>query len=240
VAQRSYETERIRVHWESRLCIHTGICLMELPRVFDVRRRPWVDVDAADAERVADAIEGCPTGALRYERLDGEPGEAPLSPTLIIPIPNGPLFMRGRLRVETPAGELIAEGTRLALCRCGASANKPFCDNSHIATGFRSGPEDARPTSGPGEGSSPTDGATTVVPRDDASLRVRGDLRLVTVRGELLGDAGELFLCRCGHSSTKPLCDGSHKRVGIHGTERSIRPEREAAESPAAFAPNPV
>jgi CDGSH-type Zn-finger protein len=213
---------------------------MALPKVFNVQRRPWVDVDAADADRIAEAVEGCPTAALRYERLDGEPGEMPDSPTLVIPVPNGPLFMRGRLRVETPAGELIAEATRLALCRCGESANKPFCDNSHLAIGFRSGSDDALPRPAGAAETPPGDGVTTVVPRDDASLRVRGDLRLVSLRGELLGAAHELFLCRCGHSSSKPLCDGTHERVGIHGTEPVIPAGRETAESPAAFEPNPV
>lgn len=211
---------------------------MELPQVFDVRRRPWVDVEAADAASIADAVEGCPTGALRYERIDGEAGEEPDSPTLIVPVPNGPLFLRGRLRIETPDGEPIAEGTRVALCRCGASANKPFCDNSHIATGFRTERDAAPPPGGRAAQPASEEGVTTVVVRDDASLRVRGDLRLVSLRGELLGESSELLLCRCGHSSTKPLCDGSHKRIGIHGTEPTIAPDREAAESPASFTPN--
>jgi CDGSH-type Zn-finger protein/uncharacterized Fe-S cluster protein YjdI len=233
VARRSYETDRIRVQWESRRCIHTAICLRTLPQVFDVHRRPWIDVDAADADQIARAVERCPTGALRYERLDRESGEQPESPTRVIP--NGPLLLRGRLRVETPGGEVIAEETRLALCRCGASANKPFCDNSHIHTRFRSGEGDARPRHGPAGPSPPEDGVTRIVPTDNGPLRIRGDLRLVTLRGDRLGEASELVLCRCGHSSTKPLCDGTHARVGVHGTEPRIAAAREAAESPAAF-----
>jgi CDGSH-type Zn-finger protein len=52
------------------------------------------------------------------------------------PRPNGPLFMRGRLKVVDADGQLIREGTRLALCRCGASENKPFCDGSHRRIDF--------------------------------------------------------------------------------------------------------
>jgi uncharacterized Fe-S cluster protein YjdI len=66
--RRTYETDAIRVHWDSARCIHTGVCLRTLPQVFDTSRRPWVDIEAADADAIADAVERCPTGALRYER----------------------------------------------------------------------------------------------------------------------------------------------------------------------------
>jgi len=89
--QRTYENDRIRVHWDSARCIHTGICLRALPDVFDTGRRPWVEIDAAAADAVADAVERCPTGALRYERLDGAEGEQPERPTKVIPITDGPL-----------------------------------------------------------------------------------------------------------------------------------------------------
>jgi CDGSH-type Zn-finger protein len=56
------------------------------------------------------------------------------------PRPNGPLFIRGRVRIIDPDGRLIREDTRLALCRCGASENKPFCDGSHRRVGFTTAP----------------------------------------------------------------------------------------------------
>jgi uncharacterized Fe-S cluster protein YjdI len=83
--RRTYETEAVRVLWDSSRCIHTGICLQTLPSVFDVRRRPWVDLQGAEASAVADAVERCPTGALRYKRLDGAEGEEPQRPTLSCP-----------------------------------------------------------------------------------------------------------------------------------------------------------
>src|ERR671921_2089845 len=103
-AQRTYETERIAVHWDSTRCIHTARCLNALPSVFDVRRRPWIDVEAADADAVAAAVETCPTGALRFERLDDGPGDEPERPTVAIPIPDGPLLVMGDLLVQNPDG----------------------------------------------------------------------------------------------------------------------------------------
>ena len=141
MTKRTYESDAIRVFWDSERCIHTGFCLQTEPDVFDVGRRPWIDVDAAEADAVAAAIEQCPTGALRYERLDGRPGEQSPPETVMIPWPNGPLIVKGTARVETRRGEVFAREHRLALCRCGASNNQPFCDNSHREVGFRDNPK---------------------------------------------------------------------------------------------------
>ena len=57
---------------------------------------------------------------------------------MITPYPDGPLIVRGRFVVTGPDGEPVQAGRRtVALCRCGKSANKPFCDGSHARTGFR-------------------------------------------------------------------------------------------------------
>lgn len=141
MARRAYETERIRVHWNSERCIHTAICLNALPEVFDVERRPWVDIEAADADAIAEAVERCPTGALAYERLDGEAGEQPPAKTTIIPWPNGPLMVRGNIEVRDARGNLFDTGMRMTLCRCGHSENQPFCDLSHRRVGFRNVPQ---------------------------------------------------------------------------------------------------
>lgn len=130
---RSYDDGRIRVVWDATLCIHTGICLKRLPRVFDVEARPWIDLAGAEPEQVAATVRACPTGALRYDGPAVAP-EEPDRPTTIDVRPHGPLLVRGDLRLTAPGGTSRAEH-RAALCRCGASANKPFCDNSHRTLG---------------------------------------------------------------------------------------------------------
>jgi uncharacterized Fe-S cluster protein YjdI len=136
---RTYTGEAIEVHWEPRLCIHVQNCVRRLPQVFKAEERPWVVVDGADAERVAATVEACPTGALHYRRLDGGPEEIVREETTVEPRPNGPLFVRGRVRIVGDDGAVVREDTRVALCRCGASANKPFCDGSHRSVGFTTG-----------------------------------------------------------------------------------------------------
>jgi uncharacterized Fe-S cluster protein YjdI len=130
-----YENANIRVSWEPKFCIHIGRCFTASPMVFDPGARPWVTVDGADADEIAETVKMCPSGALTFERLDGGAQEEPGAETLIEPRPNGPLFLRGCLAIRTADG--TREATRAALCRCGGSANKPFCDNTHRRNGFR-------------------------------------------------------------------------------------------------------
>ena len=139
-AARTYANEAIEVRWEPRLCIHSQACVRGLPEVFESKARPWVRVDGADAQRIADTVLTCPTGALHFRRLDGARQEEPPPETAVAAQPNGPLFVRGRVRIEDGDGNLIREDTRLALCRCGASRNKPFCDGSHRRIRFTSNP----------------------------------------------------------------------------------------------------
>ena len=128
---RVYERAELAVVWDATRCTHVAECLRALPEVFDVRRRPWIEVEAADADAIAAAIRLCPTGALQYEARGGWPEEEPDDVTTVTAGTVGPLYMRGRIRVVDGHGHLLSEETRVALCRCGASANKPYCDNSH-------------------------------------------------------------------------------------------------------------
>ena len=134
---RAYPGAAIEVHWEPRLCIHVRNCVSRLPSVFRPADRPWVVPDAADADAIAAAVEACPTGALHYRRLDGGLDEQAVEETTVDPRPDGPLFVRGRLRIVNADGDVVREDTRAALCRCGASENKPFCDGSHRRIGFK-------------------------------------------------------------------------------------------------------
>ena len=59
-------------------------------------------------------------------------------PLSVTPSPNGPLLVEGNLEVVTGTGRMVLRTRKAAFCRCGASANKPFCDGSHARVGFRS------------------------------------------------------------------------------------------------------
>jgi uncharacterized Fe-S cluster protein YjdI len=134
---REYATDGITVVWNATRCIHSAECIKGLPRVFDVRRRPWIDPTAAQPGDVAEVIRRCPTGALTYRPGPGMPPEEPADPTPVQVLRDGPLVVRGRIEVRDARGAVLAVEPRVALCRCGESGNKPFCDNSHVRVGFR-------------------------------------------------------------------------------------------------------
>jgi len=74
----------------------------------------------------------------------GEPAtqeSAPLAarngPLELIPIANGPLKVEGALEIVSGTGRTVQRVTQVFFCRCGASANKPFCDGTHRKIGFR-------------------------------------------------------------------------------------------------------
>jgi uncharacterized Fe-S cluster protein YjdI len=134
--KREYATEEIVVEWEPRLCFHSQNCVRALPQVFDDSRRPWVKVDAATADEVEAAVALCPSGALSARRL-GAPAVKRAARFAVRASENGPLLLSGGVRILDAEGNLLYEGERAALCRCGGSNNKPFCDGTHKTNGFR-------------------------------------------------------------------------------------------------------
>lgn len=134
---RYYAGQEIEISYDANRCIHATECLRGLPAVFDSARRPWIQPAGALPNVIAEVIERCPSGALHYRRLDGGPAEEPDDPTTITARRNGPLYVRGAIQLHGTDGTVLIEDTRMALCRCGASGNKPFCDNSHRRVGFK-------------------------------------------------------------------------------------------------------
>lgn len=131
----TYATDAITVTFDPTRCIHAAECIRTAPAVFDSRRLRWIKPELGDPELIVTAVRRCPTGALAYSLPDGQ-SEAPDAPA-IRAAPGGPLYVRGEARVEAEDGRVIAKGLRMALCRCGATKNAPFCDGSHKAIGFR-------------------------------------------------------------------------------------------------------
>lgn len=87
----------------------------------------------------------CPSGRLVLFGADnGVPVEEAFAPSMaLLQDPekgvSGPLYVRGGIVIESVGGDTYEVRNRQALCRCGKSGNKPFCDGSHIKTGFRDG-----------------------------------------------------------------------------------------------------
>ncbi len=60
----------------------------------------------------------------------------------IVVCPDGPLLVRGDVPIVTPSGDAVPRRRKtVALCRCGASTIKPYCDGTHKLINFRSDPD---------------------------------------------------------------------------------------------------
>ena len=135
--RKTYASKEIAVHYDARLCIHAARCVAGAPEAFDPQARPWIRPGNAAADQLARVIAQCPTGALRFERLDGGPPEAVPAQVTIAFEKDGPIYVRGPMPLADGEGNRYPDtGARYALCRCGGSGNKPFCDGTHRTMGF--------------------------------------------------------------------------------------------------------
>src|SRR4029450_49549 len=132
---KEYATDEIVVEWEPRLCFHSGNCSRLLPKVFDRDRRPWVKADEASADEIERTVAQCPSGALRSTALTGRRVQ-PRQRFEICASAGGPLLVTGGVRIVDAEGNVLFQGERAALRRCGGSSNKPFCDGTHRTNGF--------------------------------------------------------------------------------------------------------
>ncbi len=132
----SYIGKEIIIHDNRGVCAHAHFCIDNSPAVFDVKKKPWIDPDAADPEETARTIRMCPSGALSYTK-DGVTYQDQNRKPAVTIFPNGPLCIVGDIKLNDPTGATPESREHYTLCRCGASRNKPFCDGRHWRTRFR-------------------------------------------------------------------------------------------------------
>ncbi|MBK1644655.1 hypothetical protein CKO25_08325 [Thiocapsa imhoffii] len=210
--QLDFAGREIDVHFDGRLCIHIGECGYAKGDLFVGGREPWCDPDAATTAEVREIVERCPSGALTYQDKSGVPETAPAENVAMV-ASNGPLYLTGDLDIQGAAEDMPGVRFRAALCRCGASQNKPFCDNSHVEAGF----VDAGAVGDRGAGLTATGGSLKVELRPDGPMVLSGNLSIRAGSGRLAWQGEKAFLCRCGASNNKPFCDGMHKKIGFKG-----------------------
>jgi CDGSH-type Zn-finger protein/uncharacterized Fe-S cluster protein YjdI len=207
-----FDGQQLDVLWDGRLCIHVGECTRAKGELFLSGRKPWGQPDLGKAEYVTQVCDRCPTGALTYERKDGGPVAATPEANAVTVANNGPLYFEGNLQIDGAADDMPGVRHRAALCRCGDSKNKPFCDNSHEQVDFRdrgaigdSGDVTLESSGGP----------LRVTSAPNGPLLVHGNLVIRTGSGREGWRGTKAALCRCGASKNRPFCDGEHKRVGF-------------------------
>lgn len=66
-----YSNGEVTVVWRPALCTHSTNCFKGLRRVFDPRRRPWINMSGADTRTIVEQVDRCPSGALSYYMNEG-------------------------------------------------------------------------------------------------------------------------------------------------------------------------
>lgn len=134
-----YAGQDVTVHYNPLLCSHAAECVRRGGGAFDPSLRPWINPDRADTKSIRDAVQACPSGALRISDPDGSPHHLNQGMLLSVEVePNGPY----RVRNVPLASDLWPEGatqTKYVLCRCGKSGNLPLCDGTHSDENWKDG-----------------------------------------------------------------------------------------------------
>lgn len=139
--KKEYSNGDVTVVWQPDKCIHSAICANGLPEVFQPKDKPWIKADNASAEAIINQVKQCPSGALSYytaaDKQESKTSENMSdTKTKAQVIANGPLMVSGDITVEHADGKTETKKSA-AFCRCGHSANKPFCDGSHTKQDFK-------------------------------------------------------------------------------------------------------
>tara|TARA_R110000868_G_scaffold235273_8_gene489115 strand:+ start:22862 stop:23518 length:657 start_codon:yes stop_codon:yes gene_type:complete len=208
----TYSSNEVEVTWDQKRCIHAKECVHGSPDVFDITKKPWINPEnLSSLTNLKKVIMACPSGALHYKLIDDSELESPESKNSITIQENGPLYVRGNISVIDAEDNELINDTRIAFCRCGASKNKPFCDNSHIEANFESG-TDYNPERLEMEPSETDGGDLKVKLIPNGPFVVEGNYE---ISGETQNTktAKKMSFCRCGASSNKPFCDGTHRKV---------------------------
>jgi uncharacterized Fe-S cluster protein YjdI len=135
---KKYSNEEVTIVWKPDLCIHSGKCFRGLGEVFDPRKRPWITPEHSTTDKIIDQVQKCPSGALSHY-LNKNEIEKPVrieAETIIEASENGPLLIYGNVTIKDGQNNLTRKNNVTALCRCGGSQNKPYCDGSHKKNGF--------------------------------------------------------------------------------------------------------
>ena len=102
-------------------------------------------MDGASTKEIIEQVRKCPSGALSYfmnaDAVEDQPADAVVAEAAhlmkIKVSPNGPYLVQSECVIIHADGKEETKQGTVALCRCGASANKPYCDGAHNKIGFK-------------------------------------------------------------------------------------------------------
>lgn len=134
---KEYSNGEVTIVWQPKKCIHSANCVKGLPKVFDPKKQPWINLEGITTEEIVEQVFKCPSGALSVKEKSASDNETPeeLAAEVVI-VKNGPIMLKGNLTIKHKDGK-EEKHKEVYLCRCGQSSNKPFCDGTHRKCGFK-------------------------------------------------------------------------------------------------------
>ena len=136
--KKEYSNDEITVVWKPKTCIHSKKCWNGLGAVFQPQEKPWIKTDGASSEEIMAQIDQCPSGALSYYKNGEDMSDTNNESNMRVEVmKNGPLLVHGDFTLKGKDGNEEQKSKVTALCRCGESANKPYCDGTHNTCGFK-------------------------------------------------------------------------------------------------------
>jgi len=129
---KNYVGDEIIIHFNLSLCSHNGACRDNLPEVFNLDSRPWINANGSSIGNIIETIKKCPSGALSYTINNQKFTEYNYEEPIIKASKKGPIEVLGGVELKDPKGNKPEVKDHYVLCGCGWSKNKPFCDGHHL------------------------------------------------------------------------------------------------------------
>ena len=68
MSNHEYTNSEITIIWKPNLCIHAGICVKTLPKVYHPKDKPWITIENATSEELINQVQLCPSKALTIKK----------------------------------------------------------------------------------------------------------------------------------------------------------------------------
>ncbi len=135
-----YSNGEVTIVWKPDVCIHSTLCWKGLREVFNPAERPWIKPEGAVTEKIIEQVRKCPSGALSYFLNQEGEKEIIAEEAKILDIQisaDGPILIKTECVIQHSDGHSEVKKGTTALCRCGQSNNKPYCDGTHRKVEFK-------------------------------------------------------------------------------------------------------
>ena len=202
--------ETVQITFNGKLCIHSRFCVTGAPKVFLANvKGPWIHPDAMDAEELMAVARECPSGAIQYRLAAATAGARSWRRRSI----SSPCARRGPMAFAAISASTASLSAIVR--RCAGAAHRRTSPSATAHTTRSLSPPRANRRRATRPTCSPRATGRSKSRHSSTARLVRGNLEIISGTGRVVARQQAARLCRCGHSNTKPFCDGTHAKIGF-------------------------